>query len=158
MKFEMNKAISEEFYLEGFCEKLFKENNIEEPFPIKGMPQRMVFENKIWNIGEIIRTEITKNKSKRTDNLKNGIVNIIRNIKYKKGRESFVMLIHLFKQDDNTVPLFEFILNDRDIYGFGIAELNKIKLYAFSEKIEEIFKVEKTGWIKREIKKFQNNK
>lgn len=125
MKFEINKAVSEKNYLEIFCEKIFTENNFEENNAIKGMPQRMAFETKIWNIGEIIRTKI-KDKDKRTDN-------------------------------DDTIPLFELILNDKDIYGFGIAELNKMKLYVLSEKIEKIYELEKTGWIKREIKKYLKN-
>lgn len=156
MKFEINKAVSEKNYLEIFCEKIFTENNFEENNAIKGIPQRMAFENKIWNIGEIIRTKI-KDKDKRTDNLKNGIFNIIKKKAYKKGRESFVMLIHLFPQDDDTIPLFELILNDKDIYGFGIAELNKMKLYVLSEKIKKIYELEKTGWIKKEIKKYLKN-
>lgn len=153
MRFDPRKAVEEADYLKTFCDHLYLENNCEEGYVIKGLPRRMVFETKIWQVGEKLRTEL-KDSAKRTPILKNGIVAIIKEREYRRGRESFVLLLHFFLQDDDTIPLFEWLLKDSDLYGFAITELNQMGIAGFSETIAGIYAAEKTGWIRREAKSY----
>lgn len=153
MRFDSRKAVEETDYLKTFCDHLYLENNCEEEHVVKGLPRRMVFETQIWQLGERLRIEL-RDQAKRTPILKNGIVAIIKERKYRRGRESFVLLLHFFPQDDDTIPLFEWLLKDSDLYGFAIAELNQMGIAGFSETIAGIYAAEKTGWIRRAAKSY----
>lgn len=48
----MIKDINTPGYLERCCARLVEENNCEETVVINNLPQRMVFETQIWQLGE----------------------------------------------------------------------------------------------------------
>ncbi|UTC74713.1 hypothetical protein E4O03_10995 [Treponema sp. OMZ 792] len=152
-RFDIVAAFNKKDYILNYCEKLFEKNNYKEKTLFKNMPERMVFETEIWMIGAKIRTEIAKmKKDKRSDLLLQEILTIVQTKKYRKGRESFVMLLHYFSDIPAIANVLGILLDDNDLYGFAVKELNKLKFYRYTEKIKSLLENEKTGWIKQELK------
>ncbi|MGI5172407.1 hypothetical protein H0R92_02215 [Treponema sp. OMZ 840] len=96
-------------------------------------------------------------KNNRNDLLLQEILTIVQTKKYRKGRESFVMLLHYFSDIPSIVNVLGILLEDNDLYGFAVKELNKLKFYRYTEKIKSLLENEKTGWIKRELKRNLQN-
>ncbi|UTC76963.1 hypothetical protein E4O04_02615 [Treponema sp. OMZ 799] len=156
--FDIVTAFNKKGYILNYCEKLFEKNNYKEKTLFKDMPERMVFETEIWMIGAKIRPEIAKmKKDKRSDLLLQEILTIVQTKKYRKGRESFVMLLHYFSDIPSIVNVLEILLEDNELYGFAVSELNKLKFYRYTEKIKSLLENEKTGWIKQELKRNLQN-
>jgi hypothetical protein len=155
--FKYNKMFPEENYLINYCENIFEKLNYREKALYKNMPERMVFETEIWIIGENIRQGILNEIKNKTNNYKKIIENILKIIntnKYKTGRESFVMLLSYYKNDNGVKNLLEKLLDDKELYGFAIKELDKIKEYRYINKIIEIYNNERNGWKKQAAKKY----
>lgn len=147
-------------YLSEYCESLYKKYNYKEEIQYKGMPERMAFETEIWMVGEKIRKDIEKNKFKKIELNKvliSETVKIIQTKKYQRGRESFVMLLHYFKNNPVIENLLETLLIDEQLRGFVIIELNKLKLYNCVNQIQEILEYEKISWIKKEAQRYIRN-
>jgi hypothetical protein len=155
--FKYNKMFSEENYLINYCENIFEKLNYKEKELYKNMPERMVFETEIWIIGENIRQGILNEIKNKTNDYKKIIENIFKIIntnKYKTGRESFVMLLSYYKNDNEVKNLLERLLDNKELYGFAIKELDKIKEYRYINKIIEIYNNEKNGWKKQAARKY----
>jgi len=145
-------------YLSQFCENIYKEKYLKEEPAFKGMPERMVYETEIWMIGEQLRQEISKLKQKEITTFPlEEIMTIINTVKYGKGRESFVMTLHYFKSNNYLESYLGNLLYDNELYRFAIKELNKLKLYHYTEKIRDILKDEKTHWIRKEAERYIQN-
>jgi hypothetical protein len=160
INFHYNKIFTENNYLINYCEITFNEKNYLQKQIFKNFPERMVYESEIWIIGETIRKGIIDEKKNKTNNylkITDQIIEIINKKKYKKGRESFVMLLPYYENNIKIINLLEKILEDNELYGFSIYALNKLKEYKFKNKIIEIGKEEKNGWIKKEIRKYIKN-
>ena len=154
--FEYNTIFLEENYLINYCENIFEKLNYKEKELFKNMPERMVFETEIWIVGENIRQGILNERKNKTNNYTKIIDNIFKIIdtsKYKTGRESFVMLLSYYKNNNEVKYLLEKLLDDKELYGFSIKELDKIKEYEYVNKIIEIYNNEKKGWKKQVAKK-----
>jgi hypothetical protein len=159
--FKYYKLFIEDNYLKSICEKVFEDKNYKENSVFKKNQERMVFETEIWMIGEDIRQGILKERKNKTENylkILDKIIEIITIEKYRKGRESFVMLLSYYKNNNEVKNLLEKLLDDNKLYGFAINELNKLKEYNCINKITEIYNNEKNGWIKRDAKKYIENK
>lgn len=156
--FKFSKAYIQQGYLSEFCENIFNNMNFEEEPAFKGMPKRMAYETEIWMIGEQIRQEIAKLKKNEINPLLlNEILTVINTTKYGKGRESFVMTLHYFKDNPTVESTLKTLLDDKQLYGFALKELNKSKLYNYKEKVEDILKNEKKTWIKKEAERYLKN-
>ncbi len=111
------------------------------------------FEHKIWRLGEDLRLVLKKKKSlKKSTLIQNTIIEILKNDKYGKGRQTFALLIAELKCD-LTKDDIKILLNDKDVYGHLIISLRKLKIKGFEEKMKIIINSEK-GWIKAEAKKY----
>jgi hypothetical protein len=156
--FKFSKANIQQGYLSEFCENIFNNMNFEEETAFKGMPKRMAYETEIWMIGEQIRQKIAKLKEDEISQLLlNEILTVISTTKYGKGRESFVMTLHYFGNNHIVESNLCNFLDDKQLYGFAIKELNKLKSYHSTDKIEDILMQEKIGWIKKEAKLYIKN-
>lgn len=156
--FKFSKAYIQQGYLSEFCENIFNNMNFEEEPAFKGMPKRMAYETEIWMIGEQICQEIAKLKKNEINPLLlNEILTVINTTKYGKGRESFVMTLHYFKDNPTVESTLKTLLDDKQLYGFALKELNKSKLYNYKEKVEDILKNEKKTWIKKEAERYLKN-
>lgn len=154
MKFSIKRAIADDGYILSFCEQLFLEHNQPEPVCIKGLPARMMFESEIWHIGEQLRQYLNTRPGNKNNNiLLSQIIEVIKTRQYKSGRESFVMLLHFFKEHASVTEVLINLLHDDCLYGHAVRELNQMKIYIGGEKITELFHAEKTAWIKKELKK-----
>ena len=121
------------------------------------MPEKMAFETEIWIVGESIRQGIIYEKKNKTNNyikVLDDIIEIINTTKYKSGRESFVMLLSFYKNNKIVNETLKKLLNEKELYGFAIKELIKIKEYGYINEIVEIYNNEKKGWIKQIAKKY----
>ena len=157
-KIKLVSAYTEQGYLSKFCENIFEKYNFKEEPAFKGMPERMAFETEIWMIGEELRQGISKAKKNEINQLVlEEILTIIRTVKYGKGREIFVMLLHYFKDNSTIEDILKTLLDDKQLYGFALKELNKLKLYYYKEKVNDILKNEKTSWIKKEAERYLKN-
>jgi hypothetical protein len=156
-KFKYEKTFEENNYLINFCENIFNKLNYKEKQLYKEIPERMVFETEIWIVGsrilEGIKDEI-KNKTNNYLKILEDIIKIINTKKYKKGRESFVMLLSYYKNNNDVKYLLEKLLEDKELYGFAISEMIKLKEYNHIDKIMEINKTQNNGWIKSKIRKY----
>jgi hypothetical protein len=160
MKFKYDRIFEKENYLTNYCEDIFKNLNYKKKKLFNDFPERMVFETEIWIVGEIIREGIMNEKKDKTSNylkIVEDIIKIITTEKYKKGRESFVMLLSFYKNNNEIENLLAQLLDDKELYGFAIIELNKLKKYEQVNKAVEIYNNEKNGWIKKEVKKYLEN-
>lgn len=157
-KIRLSKVYTQQGYLSEFCENIFNNMNFEEEPAFKDMPKRMAYETEIWMIGEQIRQEIASSKrDKISPLLLNEILTVINTTKYGKGRESFVMTLHYFRNNPIVESNLRNLLDDKQLYGFAIKELNKLKSYHLINKIEDILAQEKTAWIKKEAKLYIKN-
>lgn len=158
MIFSIKKASVDGRYIPSLCEKIFLEHNIQESTQIKGMPVRMIFESKIWAVGELLRQDLRSNPIYRNNNtLLTQIIEIVKITKYRSGRESFVMLFHLFGNSMAVKEILIDLLYDEVLYGYSVREMNKMKLYIGGDRIKELLQVEKTAWKKKELKKNIDN-
>jgi hypothetical protein len=156
--FKFTNISKQQGYLIEFCENIFEENNFREEPIIAGMPERMVYETEIWMVGEKLRQEISKlKKDEATPLLLDEVLKVINTTKYRKGRESFVMTLHYFKNSPKVESCLENLLDDKQLYGFAIKELNKLKIYDFTGKVRKISEKEKIAWIKKEIERYIKN-
>lgn len=155
-KFKYEKIYGDKNYLIDFCEKIFSEKNFKEDTTFKDFPERFAYETEIWMIGEDIRQNIIKIKKEELKiELFEAITSVINKTKYKKGRESFVMLLHYFIVFPNIEKYIGNILEDKYLYGFAIHELIKIKKYnTYKDKVQTILDNEKTAWIKNYARKY----
>jgi hypothetical protein len=153
--FRFSRVCEKADYLLEFCENIFNENSKKEEPAYKGMPERMVYESEIWMIGEQIRQEIIM-RGKKADSaiLLAEILKVIHTKKYRRGRESFVMLLSYFKNDPIVIEELGKLLKDEMLYGFAIKELNKLKEYKYVSDVSEILETEKNLWIKKEAEKY----
>ncbi|MCE8725424.1 hypothetical protein [Phocaeicola vulgatus] len=155
-KFCYIKAITQCGYLSDFCEFIYAKYNFQEPSTIPNMPPTMAYEPEIWIIGSNIIEELKKNPPKKRDFsiLLNEILKVIKTKKYESGRESFVMTLHYFNKYPIVKEILSTLLDDKQLYGFAIGELKKMKCYNYTEKINKILQSEKTTWIKHEAKQY----
>lgn len=158
-KFKFPNAVMQKGYLLEFCENIFKEYNYREEPAFKGMPERMAFEPEIWIVGSELMQKLKEAKENQVDYtlLLESILKIIKTEKYISGRQSFVMTLHFFKNNSTVEKALISLLDDNQLYGFALKELNKLKLYGCTDKVTEILKNEKTGWIKKEAKRYIEN-
>lgn len=158
-KFKFSNAVKQKGYLTIFCENVFNEYNYREEPAFKGMPERMAFEPEIWIVGAELMQKLKEAKEniKEYSLLLEEILKIIETEKYNSGRESFVMTLHFFKNNSTIEKVLISLLDDNQLYGFALQELNKLKLYCCTDKVAEILKNEKTGWIKKEAKRYIEN-
>lgn len=155
--FEITKACSIENYLLNCCETLFQRYNYKEKSS-KYMPERMTFETPIWGIGEQIRQEFIKDKKLKTNELLiSKILAVVQIAKYRKGRESFVMLLHNFKNNSSIESVLASLLIDEDLYAFAIGELNKLKLYNYTDKVKYLLAKEKIAWRRKTEERYITN-
>jgi hypothetical protein len=146
-------------YLTSFCENIFNGYNYKEEPAFKGMPERMAFEPEIWIVGAEVMQKLKEVKDNKADYslLLEEILKVIKIEKYNSGRQSFVMTLHFFKDNSTVGKVLISLLDDNHLYGFALKELNKLKLYGCTDKVAEILKNEKTGWIKKEAKRYIEN-
>jgi hypothetical protein len=156
-EFSYSKLFSQENYLVNFCMNIFEKLNYKEDKIYKNMPERMMFETEIWIVGEEIRQGIINENRNKTNNylkILEDIFKIINTNEYKAGRESFIMLLSYYKNNDNVKRILGGLLDDKDLNGFAIGELLKIKEYGYINKALEIYNTEKPGWKKQMAKKY----
>ena len=157
-KFDYNSIFENTNYLINLCEKICIVKNGKIKLP--NVTMEYDYENDIWMIGEQIRQGIfydKKNKDKRYLEILNEVIQIIKTEKYKRGRESFVMLLHEFKNKSEVINLLKTLLHDTILYGFAIEELNKLKNYENLHEVKEILNTEKKTWIKNIAKRYIKN-
>lgn len=158
-KIKFTNACKRKDYLSLFCENIFTEHNFREEPAFKGMPERMAYEPEIWIVGSDIMQKLKESKNNNVDYslLLEEILKVIKTEKYNSGRQSFVMTLHYFKNNPTVESFLENLLDDNQLYGFALKELNKLKLYHYTDKVKEILKNEKTGWIKKEANQYIKN-
>lgn len=138
--------------INGLCKYWF-ENNKEKGESKFAITAWYSFEYHIWRLGEDLRLLLRKKKSfKKSILIQNTIIDILKNDKYGKGRQTFALLIGELKCDLMKDDI-KMLLNDRDVYGHLIISLRKLKMKGFEEKMKEIINSEK-GWIRSEAKKY----
>lgn len=144
------ERIEEENYLYDTCELLYnKYFNFEDKQELKS------FEREIWMVGSEIIEYIRKTKKKIfTDTLLQELLKIINQCKYERGRESFVMLLHYFKENPNIETYISSLLDDEQLCAFAIGELTKLKLFSYTDKVQAILSKEKIAWKKKEAKRY----
>ncbi|KAF2080255.1 hypothetical protein [Flavobacterium sharifuzzamanii] len=164
MKFlnEYSKIENEEFInnlkdedlsnlINELCEYWFKHEKSGNS--IYSNPIWYSFEHRIWRLGEDLRLLLKKKKGfKKSMLIQDTIIDILKNDKYGKGRQTFALLIGELKCDLMKDDI-KMLLSDKDIYGHLIISLRKLKIKGFDEKMKSIINSEK-GWIKSEAKKY----
>lgn len=144
------ERIEEENYLYNTCEFLYKKY-----FSVEDKQELKSFEREIWMIGSEIIENIRKTKKKVfTDILLQELLKIINQYKYGRGRESFVILLHYFKNNEIVENSLAKLLEDDLLYAFAIGELTKLKLFTYTDRVQEILQKEKISWRKTEAKRY----
>lgn len=133
--------------IQFLCDDFFNHDTGIEMPGIKGAPDWLSFEMRIWELGESLRQPIKRRKKLlKNKNLLNVIMMICRNNKYGKGRQTFVMLLGEFSRGDASKLLGD-LLDDPEVLGHSIKALTKLKDDGYVDKIGRIAE-EETGWIR----------
>ncbi len=111
-----------------------------------------MFEHEIWNIGEEIRQLTVKYKKKFTVEQIGRIIGIFLDIKAKRGRQSFVMLLGKKAYNEYSEVLIP-ILCDGDVDGQVIYTLYKMQAGQYVDLIKP-FTEHKRSWIRNEAKRY----
>ena len=82
------------------------------------------------------------------------LLKVINQRKYGRGRESFVMLLHYFKNSPNIEKYIAPLLDDEQLYAFAIGELIQLKIFSHTDKMRAILSKEKIAWRKKEAQKY----
>ncbi|WP_454955922.1 hypothetical protein [Capnocytophaga gingivalis] len=142
--------IQEKDYLYNFC-SLFYDEYFTSKENLKS------FEREIWMIGSELIDNIRKTRTKKkilTDILLEELLKIVREYKFGRGRESFVMLLHYFKNNPKVESSLAELLNDEQLYAFAIDELTKLKIFKYVDKIQNFLLEEKISWRRKVEKRY----
>ena len=157
-RININK-IQEKDYLYNSCNLYY-----DKYFNLDDKGQLKSFEREIWMIGSEIIDNIKRKKIEKknlTDTLSEELLKIIVEDRFGRGRESFVMLLHYFKNNPNIETCLATLLDDEQLYAFAIDELTILKNFKYVDKVQKILSEEKVPWrrkvAKRYIKKSLNN-
>lgn len=110
------------------------------------------FEDELWEIGENIRQQILSERKDLNTEQADRVCKICENVKAKRGRQSFVMLLgkkRFCPYADRIVS----VLPDDDIDGHIISTLYKMGASQYIAQIEPYTKHPIT-WIKNEAKRY----
>lgn len=102
------------------------------------------FEAEITDIALCIDAHLQKNRrNKKSDNIKNFVLNTVNTEKYKKGRSGFIYLLYILKMDDNlrqiAIEKNDFWNTSRIVFQLLFA-LYKRKIKGFSKEAEILIK------------------
>ena len=79
---------------------------------------------------------------------------IIEEDRFGRGRESFVMLLHYFKNNPNIETCLATLLDDEQLYAFAIDELTKLKIFKYVDKVQNFLLEEKISWRRKVEKRY----
>ena len=157
-RININK-IQEKDYLYNSCNLSY-----DKYFNSDDKGQLKSFEREIWMIGSEIIDNIKRKKIEKkilTDILSEELLKVIEEDRFGRGRESFVMLLHYFKNNPNIETCLATLLDDEQLYAFAIDELTILKNFKYVDKVQKILSEEKVPWrrkvAERYIKKSLNN-
>lgn len=144
------EKIASNNYLFNLCELYFKELFQEDDNqPLKA------YECEIWMIGsELLEIFKGLKKTAFTNELLQELLKIINTQKFGRGRESFVMLLHYFKNQQEVEICLSSLLNDPLLYAFAISEMTRLKVFNYTDKVEELLADETIGWRRQTAKKY----
>ena len=137
-------------YLSSLCERIYTAFfRSEDDKLLKS------FEREIWMVGsEVLEVFKKTPRISLSEDLLQEILHIINQKKYGRGRESFVMLLHYFKNKPQVDYCLSALLEEPILYGFAIGELQKLKLFSYLVKVQDILANEKKSWIRQAAKKY----
>ena len=154
-RININK-IQEKDYLYNSCNLYY-----DKYFNSDDKGQLKFFEREIWMISSEIIDNIKRKKIEKknlTDTLSEELLKIIVEDRFGRGRESFVMLLHYFKNNSNIETCLATLLDDEQLYPFAIDELTILKNFNYVDKVQKILSKEKVPWrrkvAERYIKKY----
>lgn len=112
-----------------------------------------VFERNIWEFGERLRIYLKENKKiAKNQKIHDCIIDVAKNKKYGKGRQTFILLIGVLKIQEGKEILID-SLDDNKIKIQAIDSIIKLRIKGLNEKIEDIYTNSKSG-LKKEAKKY----
>ncbi|MBQ4282309.1 MAG: hypothetical protein IJB96_00080 [Lachnospira sp.] len=110
------------------------------------------FEHKLWDTGEEIRQVVFSSKKAFSNNQIDRILNICLDVRAKRGRQSFVMLLGQTKYCDYSSVLIP-LLQDEDVNGHVIDTLYKMRANSYVALVTP-FLDHKQTWIRNTAKKY----
>ena len=111
------------------------------------------FEHQVWKIGETVRQIFVKNpKLKKDKDILNEILEIIKTVNLRRGRQSFVLLLG-FIGAKSFAPELALFLEDKDINGHILDTLLKMRANGYTEKVKPLLNSD-TTWIKNLARKY----
>ena len=150
-RININK-IQEKDYLYNSCNLSY-----DKYFNSDDKGQLKSFEREIWMIGSEIIDNIKRKKIEKkilTDTLSEELLKIIEEDRFGRGRESFVMLLHYFKNNPNIETCLATLLDDEQLYAFAIDELTKLKIFKYVDKVQNFLLEEKISWRRKVEKRY----
>lgn len=121
---------------------------------VAGAPDWLVFEMKIWELGEQLRTSVKKYASVRA---RAGVIveaatQILGEKKFGKGRQAFALLLG----DIGGISCANALgtaLRDTDVRGHALKSLLKLKIAGFEQEAKQILE-EDAGWVRSSAKRY----
>ncbi len=111
------------------------------------------YETLIWEIGETFRQIFKKHEQLRKEpNLLRELEQVALNTQFGKGRESFVMLLGRYGNQD-VINTLKSLLEDREVQGHAIYALRLIGASEVQDDIRPFLQSSKT-WVRNEAKKY----
>jgi hypothetical protein len=120
---------------------------------LTGAPGWYPFEHKAWSIGEDVRQWLLRQpKLKRDPSIQQAIINVIRCVNLRRGRQSFVMLVG-FTAAQGWAPTIAEYLDDPDIYGHALDTLLKMRAPGYAARVQPLL-ASKFTWIRNLARKY----
>ena len=115
---------------------------------VKGAPDWLGYEMRLWELSEVIRVYLGRNRLMRGKcQVLDAVARIASNREYGKGRQNFVLLLAQYGGNGYSDVLGD-LLDDTDVHGHAIKGLTKLKGHGHVGKIESILSDSEVGWIR----------
>ncbi len=129
-------------------------DSLTEPYMegVDGAPAWLEFEHKIWELGEKLRHVLKANRWKGKCPVLDAAVKILSCKDYRKGRQTFALLIGEFGQGNYGIHLAE-CLTDEEVSGHCLKAMTKAKISGFGEHVRRILDSSE-GWQRKAAEKY----
>ncbi|CAB1077111.1 hypothetical protein D1AOALGA4SA_4904, partial [Olavius algarvensis Delta 1 endosymbiont] len=115
---------------------------------LSGAPEWHAYEHTVWQCGESIRQLLAKKSSLRRDlDLQDSFLRIVCNVKAKRGRQSFVMLLG-YTSCAHLAPELVGQLSDPFVTGHVIDTLLKMRCADYVTQVQP-FAGHNTAWVRK---------
>jgi len=121
---------------------------------VRGAADWHGYEMRIWELSEAIREYLKRKRTLRGQcEILDAIADVVKEPRFGKGRQNFVLILAQYG-GSSYASTIAWALDDPEIMGHAVKALAKLREPGYSERIEEILKHSRVGWIRSAAKSY----